>query len=145
MALITFRKCLEFLSGMAGSFALLYIVALLGGCAQLGNLPAPGIHPGDAPITQREFVRTDVQTALTEATAGGDKQGQECFSGLLSVLPVDNPISTLPTGLLSILEAGRVARLQAGQGLPDAVVSACAPMVLNSQKALLNAVLFLRP
>jgi hypothetical protein len=117
----------------------------LAGCAQLGNLPAPGIHPTDAPITQREFIRTDVQTALDLATQNGDKQGQNCFGALLAVLPTTSAPATQPTGLVSIYEAGRVARMGLQAGLPDSVTSACAPLILNSQAALLNGILFLRP
>ncbi len=123
----------------------LVVIATSTGCANLGNLTAPGIHPDDAPITQREFVRADVQTALDIATANGDKQGVNCFGAVLAVLPATSSPTTQPTGLVSIYEAGRVARMGLQAGLPDSVTSACAPMVLNSQAALLNAVLFLKP
>lgn len=133
---------LEFVAGFAAVAVILYLLLLLPGCAQIGNMPAPGIHPGDVPITQREFVRADVEAALAIATAGGDKRGEACFTEILRALPTSSSSPTQPTGLISIYAAGRVARLGLQAGLPESVVSACAPMVLNSQLALLKAISF---
>lgn len=123
-------------------FIALTALLVISGCAQIGNLPAPSAScQAD---TLREFTRADVQTALDIAAANGDKQGQNCFAAVLAVLPESNPAPTQPTGLVSLYEAGRVARMGLQAGLPDSVVSACAPMVLNSQAALLNAISFVR-
>lgn len=123
-------------------FLAFVLILLFGatGCAQIGSAPMPG-KPG---VTVEQFTRADVTAALAIANENADKQGQACYGALLAVLPMDQSSPTAPTGLVSIFEAGRVARMQLQAGLPDSVTSACAPMMLNSQAALLNSIMFVK-
>ena len=112
----------------------LVLATLMSGCAGL-VAQNPGLQ---------KFTRADVQAALSIAQAVNDTQGITCYLSLLAVIPEEVATPQSPTGLISAFETGRTLRMGAQQGLPDSVVSACAPMVLNSQTALLNAVTFLK-
>lgn len=124
---------------MQTMLALLF-ATFLAGCTTLGKLPAGNGQ------TMQQFTRADAVAALQINQFYGDKQGAACAHAIIDWLPADASAAP-PTqvGVLSTIATVRGLRIQTQQGVPDAVVSACAPAVLNSNAALLNAFNFLRP
>ena len=87
----------------------------------------------------QRLTRADAQAALDIATAHGDQRGMQCHAAFLAtVTDAPAPADIKVAGPLSGYELARVTRLDVEAGLPDAVQSACAPMFLDSQRALLR-------
>ena len=113
----------------------LLAVALLGGCANSGAKSAVSINPAAA---LQQFTLTDVQNALTDATANHDVVAANCYTALEAAIKAQAPATAVPvSGVLSAFQKLRDLQQGVQVGLP-ALNIPCAPLVLSTQQTLLR-------
>lgn len=95
-------------------------------------------------VVLQTFTETDLQAALTDATANNDTAAVNCYTALLPIVQsgVANP---LPTGLggFQLLQKARDAKtllsnLQSPNGPLAKLNIACAPLIIDAQNTMIQ-------
>ena len=120
-------------------YLIMFCLVLLAGCSTLSGLKKPTTDPVQA--AQAQIIKTtqkDLTNGLAIAKAYGDQNGIRCITALQNSIPTT--ISNLPpvSGPISAYELARVKVIAFQNGIPPAVHTACAPVVLDAQGVLLK-------
>lgn len=116
------------------TFAAFVSFIFLTGCASIaGTSPVQGA----AESSLEKVTAADLDGAIAAAQAGGDIQAVACFT------EVKNFTGNMPAhadvkGVFSAWEGARLLRRRIGDGVPEALHNACAPLLIDARITLLK-------